>query len=369
MNVQNQYLEKMKFTISVSPSLSQSNLEILSSEYLIERLKNISSKISDINFTYHIPPFIKDAHGVYVNEQIMQLHLRQLLVLQEKTGILISPVTNNIYTSNSNETLNEFIKNLHPLYDLGLRSITVPHLLWMKIGTIQKTFPQLKIKNTVLRRVRNAQDFWNNAEAGYDYVNIDRILIRDHKTLAEIRQAQLKFEERTGKYVFTSLLTGEGCPGICPLIEEHHQHTLTFPDFNPDFNKNTDVFRYPQQFSCLSTTDFSYSSLLSVNLPSFNDDLNEICKYFDIIKLPGRRAFQTLTDCLDTIEKFKTSNEYIFEPSDVIKYFIENTDRYNNQLLHWRKRIKNCRFQCWNCNECSELFSLYLNQQNMKSNT
>jgi hypothetical protein len=353
----------MLFTISVSPSLSQQNLEMLNSIPLIKRLTKISSRISEINFTYHIPPFVRDAHGVFISEEIMQLHLKQLIFLQDKTGILISPVFNNIYTSNSKETLDEFIKNLYPLYDLGIRSITVPHLLWMKIGTIRKIFPDLKIKNTVLRRVRNAQDFWSNAEAGYDYINIDRILIRDYKTLKEIRHAQLKFKEQTGKYVYTSLLTGEGCPGICPLIEEHHQHTLTFPGDMSDFNKNTAVFRYPQYFSCLSTTDVSYSSLISVNLPVFNEDLNEICGYFDIIKLPGRRAFQSLGDCLSTIERFSSTNEKnIFEPSEIMQYFIDRPDIYKELLLHWRKQVKKCRFQCWNCNECSDLFSYYINR-------
>jgi hypothetical protein len=363
MGVRMNNIEKIQFTLSVSHSLSKQNMNVLESLPIINLLQEYSNKIHDINFTYHMDPFNRDAHGVYISEIEKKIHLQQLLKIQEKTGISVSPVFNNIYLSNSKPTLNDFIKNFRFLYDNGIRSVSIPHLLWMKTGLIQKAFPGLKIKNTVLRRVRNAQEFWNFAEAGFDYINIDRVLIRDFRNLSKIKKAQRVFEEKTGKYVITSILNGEGCPGNCPLIEEHHQHSLTYPLQESAFEKNTEVFRYPQQFSCLATTDNSYQQLISVNLPQFREDLNEICQFFDVIKLPGRRASQSLIDGINTIKAFSDVNSNLVMPYDVVEFISKQKDLIG-KVNEWRKKIKNCKFQCWDCDLCSKLYSFYLIRNN-----
>jgi len=362
-NIKYNNLKKMKFTISVSPSLSRSNFELLNSEVVLNSLKKNSDKIHDINFTCHIPPFMKDAHGVYISDAENEIHLRQLVEIQEKTGISITPVFNDIYISNSYENLELFVKNFKRLYDYGIKSITVPHILWLKMGLLQKTFSDLRIKNTVLRRVRTGQEFWNHAEAGYDYINLDRVITRDMKNLQDIYAAQKLFEKRTGKYVKTSILTGEGCIGACSLWEEHYQHTLTHPDTNENLDKNLKIFRYPQNFSCLAFTDPEPLALMSVGLPFFKEDIENVCKYFDIIKLAGRRAFQSISDNLKVIESFFTNDElFPLNPPEIIKYFIANDKKYNSLLLEWREKTKTCRFQCWNCNMCSKLTAHYISR-------
>jgi len=52
-----------------------------------------------------------------------------------------------------------------------------------------------------------------------DYINLDRVLIREQKTLKEIYIAQKKFKELTGKHVYTSMLSGEGCLGFAPCLK------------------------------------------------------------------------------------------------------------------------------------------------------
>ena len=359
--IQYRNIQKMKFTISVSPSLNRANLKILTSEAILNRLRKNSDRINEINFTCHIPPFMQDAHGVYLSDAENEIHLGEMIEIQEKTGILVSPVFNNIYTANTYRNLELFIDNFKRLYDLGIRSVSIPHIIWLKMGLLRKTFPELKIKNTVLRRVRSGQEFWNHAEAGYDYINLDRVIVRDHRALQEILSAQKQFEEKTGKHVLTSILTGEGCLGSCPLWEEHYQHTLTHPDINENLEKNLEIFRYPQNFSCLAFTDSSILPLISVGLPCFREDLNDICKYFDIIKLGGRRAFQGISDNLSLIEAFFSSeDEFVFDPPEIIEYLSKNSRKYGELLLRWRKKVKNCRFQCWNCNECSNLIAHYV---------
>lgn len=349
-------IDKMKFTISVSPALSKANFELLLSEHIIKKLESYSGRIYDINFTCHIEPFKQDAHGVYLTPVENEIHLRHMVKLQEKTGILVSPVFNNIYIPNTYENLKQFVSSFKRLCDMGIRSITVPHLLWMKMGLIQKTFPGLHIKNTVLRRVRNGQDFWNHAEAGFNYINLDRVCVRDQHSLKEIRTAQEKFREITGKYVFTSIIEGEGCLGICPFWEEHYQHTLTHPGIDKNIEENLDLFRLPQNFSCYSLGTPSINPIRSVGLPFFREDLDDICQYFDVVKLAGRRAFQSLSDSLKKIEDFFYSDQPIIaDTPEVIKTLFENPAKYSEILAKYRKTIKNCCFQCWNCSMCSEI--------------
>ena len=39
------------------------------------------------------------------------------------------------------------------MYEAGIRSATIPHTHWVATGQIQKAFPDLFIKNTILRNV------------------------------------------------------------------------------------------------------------------------------------------------------------------------------------------------------------------------
>jgi hypothetical protein len=281
--------------------------------------------------------------------------------LQEKTGIPVSPVFNNIYVPNDRATLQVFVRNFARLHDMGVRNVTIPHILWMHMGDFKKTYPEVTIKNTLLRRVRSGQDFWLHAEAGYDYVNLDTPLVRDESALKEIRAAQATFFEKTGKYVKTSLLTGIGCHGTCPFWEEHHQHTLTNPEINTDPVRNLEVFRYPQEFSCNYTTERETLSLVSASLPYFREDFMNMAAWFDIVKLPGRRAFQSLGDALTTIAALRRSEDvFVLNPPDIVRWAYENPAMAGKALLRWRSAIKNCRFQCWNCAVCTRLASAYV---------
>lgn len=248
---------------------------------------------------------------------------------------------NDIHTPNHEQNLALFIKNFQPLYDMGIRSVSIPHVLWLKMGAFQARFPEVKIKNTVLRRVRSGQEFWNHAEAGYDYVNLDRVIVRDRRALREVYAAQRLFQEKTGKRVLTSILHGEGCLGNCPLWEEHYQHTLTHPQVNDNPVKNLEIFRYPQHFSCLSFTDHTVLPLISAGLPPFREDLNAVCRYVDVIKLGGRRAFQSLSDNLSLIEAFfDGKDDLLFDPPEILRILSSNPSRYGKLLNTWRRRIK-----------------------------
>jgi len=345
-------ISRIKFTLSVSPVATVQNF--FRNENILKLFRLYSHLIYDINFTCRIPPFDTDAHGVFVDPDLNVAHLEDMLFLQEKLNIKVSPVFNNIYVPPTKENLDLFIDNLRPLYDKGIRSITQPHSLWMRFGLLQQHFPDLEIKNTVLRRLKTAQDFWNLAELGFDYVNIDRVLMRDQKSLKDIKRAQKKFYEKHGRYVVLSMLTHEGCLGDCKYWEEHYQHTMTHPHIGyPE--KCDAVFNSIKLLNdCSSAPPYA---LNKVFLSPFREDLEEIAQYFDVIKVAGRKTPHANYEHLTVWLPLLTGNDPFALPPNLLvrKCYEEGSESLKESLNKWRKTIKRCRFQCWNCSICEDL--------------
>jgi len=348
-------LHDMRFTISVSPAHLRGGHDVLATEYVRDRIRALAHRIHDINFTHHLWPFLRDAHGVYVTEDENRGHLRQLLALQEATGVTVTPVFNNVHTPNTAAALTRFADGLAPLVDAGLRSITVPHVLWVKMGVLQKRFPRLSLKDTVLRRVRTAQDFWNHAEAGYHVVNLDRTLVRDRPELKAVREAQDAFERRCGRRVLTALLDGEGCLGACALWEEHYQHTLTHERTDEAGSESHAVFRYPQEFSCMAIGIPGDNVWMNVGLPPFREDREEVCGLFDVVKLAGRGSFYSLDDCLTRIETFERADGPLVAGAPEPLRAVIGQPALAPLVARWRSAARTCRFQCWRCGICAEL--------------
>ena len=351
-------LARMQLTLSVSPAMVRGNLDLLATDFVVERFRKVAPRVHGVNFTCHLDPFFQDAHGVFLTPEENGIHLRQMVAFQARTGITVTPVFNNIYVPNTRSVLLRFVESVKTLRDLGIRSISVPHLLWMKMGLLQRDFPEMQLKNTVLRRVRDAQDFWNHAEAGFDYINLDRLLVRDLVGLREIRAAQRKFAQMSGKSVVTSLLHAEGCLGACALLDEHYQHTLTHEGTRESPPAALEVFRYPPQLACQTVGDPTYNFLLAAGLPLYRADLEQVCELFDVVKLAGRGSFHSLGDCLQAAEVIGDESRDELSPG-VPEVFRAMVGRPELQLWleRWRRTVRTCRFQCWRCDMCSEIMA------------
>jgi hypothetical protein len=113
----------------VSPALVRGNLRVLENVSIVERFRASADRIHDINFTHHLEPFMRDAHGVFLTADENEAHLRQMLWLQERTGITVAPVFNDVHVPNTFEMLERFAEGLAPLVERGIRCVTVPHTL------------------------------------------------------------------------------------------------------------------------------------------------------------------------------------------------------------------------------------------------
>ena len=203
------------FSLPLNPKLDHNQFNLL-----LEFLSHNKDYIRDIYFTCRIAPFNQDAMGDVFDSEPEDL-IYNALIIQEQFSIPVSATFNNIQVRPDQANLDLFIENFRPLYDRGIRSATIPHTTWVLTGQIQKAFPELEIKNTILRGVNTAADVAKQAESGFDYINIDRDLMRNRDELIKIRKAADKYN------IKIALLANESCLGSCPIMDEHYHFNNT----------------------------------------------------------------------------------------------------------------------------------------------
>jgi predicted O-methyltransferase YrrM len=265
------------------------------------------------------------------------------IFVQNETGVPVSATFNNIEIRPDQKNLDLWIKNFKPLYDAGVRSCTLPHTHWMMTGQVKKNFPELFVKNTILREVSEARDIAKLAEAGFDYVNLDRVLMRDHDRIKELARVKTKYD------VKFSLLANEGCLGGCPVMSEHFQ-------FNNTRSSGPQYFSDPiSRVSCpkWDVEDIALQ-LKTGNFPPWREDWVELLDIgIDTIKMHGRENVDRLYETMDIIRRFAKGDEILF---DNFNDYINDTNLVERPINGWRKIIKTCKFDCWDCNFCDKVW-------------
>lgn len=345
-------MKSKNFSLPINPKLS--------SEFalgtLIPFLKQHKDSIFDLYFTCRMPPFEQDAMGdVFVSDPKQTTF--DALYISKESGIPLSATFNNIYVRPSQKNLDVFIENFKPLYDKGIRIVTLPHTIWVSTGQIQKEFPELYIKNTILREVRQANEIVSLAKAGFHYINLDRDLMRDHTALLEIKEAK-DYCESIGKSIKLSLLVNETCWGGCPIMVEHYHYNNTRTDKDPQFF-NDPISR--NSCSKWEVIDPSHS-LKAGNLPPWKADWEEFIDLgIDVFKLHGRESMMRLKESMDLIERWDNNEKLMFP---LFNEYIEDISLQERPIDIWREKIKTCKFDCWKCNYCESVIESRLRKQN-----
>lgn len=332
------------FSIPINPKLNEKQF----AEFY-EFCKEYKPFIYDLYFTCRMPPFVQDAMGdVFVNDS--NITIEQALALQQSLGIKISAVFNNTLVRPSQENLDLFVHNFRQLYRAGISSATIPHTHWLATGQIQKVFPKLEIKNTILRNVTKANEVAKLAEAGFHYINLDRDLMRDRDALIECKRAADKYG------VKLSLLANEGCLGNCPMMDEHFQFNNTRHESTPQY--------FNDAISRVSCPKWDYEDpstpLKTADFPPWREDWVELLQYVDVIKMHGRESINRLYDTMNIVKRFANNEEILF---DTFNDYIKQTNLENKPIDGWRKIIKNCKFNCWDCNYCDKVYKAKSNEQ------
>ncbi len=336
--------KNLQFSLPLYPDLSPEYIQDEFIPYLLENKDNIH----DIYFTTRMAPFDQDAMGTLFTEEDILGMISNALIIQEVTGITVSAVFNNKFISPRKENLDIFIKNFKLLYQAGIRSCTIPFTSWLMFKSIQNEFPELIIKNTVLHALDEPRQVWDAFMQGFDYVNLDRNLMRNQEKLKEIDLARRKAEEKLGKKLYLSLLWNENCIGNCPIQEEHYLYNT---HNNPTTQK--DVF-FKSSMNCISCTvwekeDPAYKFKKSNIIP--NREFVKGLEMIDVFKLHGRESKNVFENSLGIIESIRTGkviHDEFFMLRDKLNIPKETFDS-------WVQLTKNCNFDCWKCEACDEL--------------
>jgi thiol-disulfide isomerase/thioredoxin len=330
------------FSVPLNPKLNENQLTDF-----ISFLKEYKAFIYDFYFTCRVAPFNQDAMGdIFQGGKEDHDYLIDLaLHIQQDTGVLASAVFNNTEVRPDQQNLDLFIKSFLPVYEMGIRSATIPHTHWMATGQIKKAFPELFVKNTILRNVSEPRDIEHLAKAGFDYINLDRDLMRDHEKLKRFKKAKTQFG------VKISLLANEGCYGGCIMMDEHYQFNNTRTDGPQYFNDPISRVSCPKW----DHEDFAVS-LKTANFPPWREDWQEFIDDLgiDVIKMHGRESHVRLKETMDIIKRYANNEEILF---DSFNDFIEETNMVDKPIAIWRNKIKNCKFDCWDCGYCDKIMA------------
>ena len=331
----------MIFSVPINPKLSEN--EFYSFLEFLHKYKHL---IYDLYFTSRVAPFSQDAMGDVMADPTPAIEAA--MYIQATTGIRISATFNNVNVRPSQQALDVFIHNFEPLYNAGIRSATIPHTHWVATGQIQKAFPELFIKNTILRNVVHANEIANLAKAGFHYVNIDRDLMRDKDQLIKMKKAADRYN------VKLALLANEGCLGQCPMMDEHYDYNLSRVNSPQYFNDPI------SRVSCPKWDVEDPSVMLkTANIPPWKEDWEELLQYVDVFKMHGRESESRLRETMDIIRRWDNGEEILF---DTFNEYLEDTNLGGRPIDGWRKKIKNCKFDCWDCNYCENVYEAKSNK-------
>lgn len=333
------------FSIPINQKLSEAQFE-----EFYKFCSDYKPYIYDLYFTSRMPPFTQDAMGDIIPiQQDAYFAIETALHIQNTLGIRVSATFNNIKVPPTQRNLDLFIKNFQQLYDAGIRSATIPHTHWVATGQIQKAFPELFIKNTILRNVSKPNDIAELAKVGFNYINLDRDMMRDRDGLIQCKRAADKFN------VKLSLLGNEGCLGGCSMMDEHFE-------FNNSRTEGPAYFMDAiSRVSCpkWSVTDPA-TPLKTANIPPWREDWVELLEFVDVFKMHGRESIPQLFNTMDIIKKYANNEEILF---DEFEEYLQDTNLVDRPIDAWRKIIKNCKFNCWDCNFCDKVYEKKSNKQ------
>ena len=317
------------FSLPVNPKLSEA--QFIEFVNFCDTYKEF---ISDLYFTCRLPPFTQDAMGdIFLSENDSQYMIDTALHIQQRTGITASATFNNISVRSTQENLDLWIESFKPLYAAGIRLCTLPFNHWLLSGQIQKEFPELEVRSSILMDTKTPTDVYNVVTSGFHSVCIDRALMRDHDTIKTIVKIKRK---NPFKLV---LLANEGCLGKCPVMSEHYHYNNT---------RTTDSQYFNNPISRVSCPKWDFTNravvLKTADIPAWKEDWDEFLDMgVDIFKMHGRENVKKVYESMEIIRNYAENKTMLYD----IDLKVSEQDAGK-----WRKIIKNCKFECWSCNFC-----------------
>jgi hypothetical protein len=313
-------------------------------------LNNYNDLIFDIYVGVNIKPFLIDAMNL---NSFDENKFDFVLKICEEFNIPISLTFNNICVSPSYKNYNIFVNELKFFLKKYIKRkikwhFTIPFTLWLKFGfknDIENFLnDSVLIKNTILWNLNDPSKIAKQFEEGFDYINIDRNLMRNVDILSEIKNMKQIMEKKLNKKLYISLLANESCEGNCSIQNDHFIYNL---------NENKEKFFENKQIrveSCYYKDKINPRLYLlkSANLIPEKEEFEYYKKYIDVFKMHGRENIFVFNQTIDLIKNINNDDKKL--AYKYIEMFDDITE-YNK----FKKVIKNCKFYCYKCNFCDEI--------------
>jgi hypothetical protein len=136
------------------------------------------------------------------------------------------------------------------------------------------------------------------------------------------------------------------------MMDEHYQFNNTREKDDPQY------FTDPiSRVSCMKWDYEDQSTpLKTANFPPWKEDWDFFLSDLgiDVIKMHGRESTSRLRETIEIIKKFARGEEILFEH---FKDFIQETNMVDKPIDIWRKKIRTCKLDCWDCGYCDKIMS------------
>ncbi len=302
-------------------------------------LKKYKSLIYDIYYSFPVKPFEEDAFGMLKNNKITSDSIKYI---KNETDLKMNLIFNNTQILSTIKNYDIFKTEIEKLNNLKFDSITIPFISWMKFTDIKKSFPNLKIKNTVLNRIKTPQEFYEIALCNYDYIVLDSTLVRNKDYLSEIKNIR----DNYFKNIKLIIIMNEDCYGNCILKNEHRLLTIHRMNKESFFERICEVY-------CDIANNKNSSILKKASIYPIKTEIDYFLNYVDIIKLTGRYHLKIFKESLEIIKNYSNNKTLLLNVLfDNSKIFID-----------WLTFIKNCKFECYNCNYCEKIIKEVFNEK------
>jgi len=342
-------LSNIKFSVPLWPGLNPEEIQ----NDVFPFLEECKSVITDLYISSRIPPFNQDAMGGILFPDDACIVENNSLTIANQFEIPLSLTFNNISVAPTFENYLTFIENFKRLYKLGVKIVTIPNTAWLRFG-LKKEFPDLFVKNTILNRVQTAAEVAILFEEGFDYINLDRVLMRDGRTLKEIHKCKLIMQEKLGRPLYISLLYNEMCEGYCPIQQDHYVYNLNRDEHTPAYfdSKMSDISP-----CVLKDSKSILWAMKSASIPSFYSHLEHYSNLIDVFKMHGRESKHVFYNTMNMITQF-VRRELIQDPyRDAFRNVSDDV------RTTWLKTITNCKFNCWQCQVCEDTAEKIISQK------
>ena len=213
-------LKDLQFSLPLWPGLTPEEIE----RDVYPFLDECHGVIADLYFTSRMEPFSTDAMGGIIVTEETQVVRDNALIIADRYNLPVSATFNNIHTSPSYESYKLFVQNFQHLYDVGVRVVTIPHTAWLRFG-LKQVFPDLFVKNTILHKVSSAAEVARLFKEGFDYINLERALMRNETLLKEIKIAKDTMERQLGRTLYIYHCCTTKCVRVIALYRTTTMHT------------------------------------------------------------------------------------------------------------------------------------------------